>query len=333
MQLSTEYLVVGAGTAGSAFGWLMRQAGHDVLVLELRDAQTKDKLCGGILGDLSLHELDAIYGPGTVDELGPTFTPHLRYRSLDREIIQTPGYATIERKRLDDWVLTRYLDAGGALRDRIRLVGIDMERHVATCVDQRSHEHLELTYGTLVGADGATSAVRRLSTGRRQRVVASCQGNVALGSEDIIFSHQLFVPGYSWYIPTEQGACVGSSSFNTATLPCRAWLAAFCKSLGIELPALRGAPIPTGDDVLLKAGTDIWLLGDAAGLVRATDGGGIHYALLSAHALADALTGGEPYESAMVPVTSHLAKNATMRDSYFTQLNVNIIKTGSPIEP
>lgn len=36
---------------------------------------------------------------------------------------------------------------------------------------------MEVSYGTLVGADGATSAVRRIGTGRRQRVIASCEGD------------------------------------------------------------------------------------------------------------------------------------------------------------
>ena len=35
----TEYLVVGAGAAGCAFGFLMERAGADVLLLEMKNSQ------------------------------------------------------------------------------------------------------------------------------------------------------------------------------------------------------------------------------------------------------------------------------------------------------
>lgn len=36
-MLETEYLVVGAGAAGCAFGFLMERAGADVLLLEMKE--------------------------------------------------------------------------------------------------------------------------------------------------------------------------------------------------------------------------------------------------------------------------------------------------------
>ena len=38
-------LIVGAGLAGAALGFLLRKAGDDVLLLELLDAKEKDNLC------------------------------------------------------------------------------------------------------------------------------------------------------------------------------------------------------------------------------------------------------------------------------------------------
>lgn len=36
-----EFLIVGAGAAGCTLAWLLRQAGREVLLLELRDAREK----------------------------------------------------------------------------------------------------------------------------------------------------------------------------------------------------------------------------------------------------------------------------------------------------
>lgn len=329
-RLSAEHLVVGAGAAGCTLGWLLRQAGREVLALELHDARDKEKLCGGILGVRSLVELRDAFGKEGLDELAPTFPPHQRTGCLDREHVVRCRYATIERRRLDDWLLARYLSSGGTLLDRVRLVAVDTTRHVATCIDLRTNERLEVSYGTLVGADGASSAVRRLVTGRRQRVVASCEGKVPRCREDVIFSNRLGSQGYCWYIPTGDTANVGCMSYSEDARERREWLAEFCESLGVALPELRGAPIPTGDDVLLEAAEDVWLVGDAAGLASPIDGGGIHFALMSARMLATSLLGGEPYEKAMRAVAKLLSADAERRAMRYLLLNTATVKRGVP---
>ena len=45
----TDILVVGAGAAGASLGYLLKQAGKDVLLLEMLDAKKKNKLCAGII--------------------------------------------------------------------------------------------------------------------------------------------------------------------------------------------------------------------------------------------------------------------------------------------
>ena len=48
-RIRVDFLIVGAGLAGSVVGFLLKKAGADVLALELLDAKTKEKLCGGML--------------------------------------------------------------------------------------------------------------------------------------------------------------------------------------------------------------------------------------------------------------------------------------------
>ena len=98
---------------------------------------------------------------------------------------------------------------------------------------------------------------------------------------------------------------------------CRERLHAFSKTLDIEITSLRGAPIPEGDDVLLRAGEDAWLVGDAAGLIDAYGGGGLVTTLESACMLADALTGGVPYEQAMEELMAFVEHiHSTAKDKY-----------------
>ena len=63
-SVRAEVLIVGAGLAGCVLAWLLRQAGHDVLVVELCDLREKDKLCGGILAVEVVRMIEDIYGVG-----------------------------------------------------------------------------------------------------------------------------------------------------------------------------------------------------------------------------------------------------------------------------
>lgn len=67
--LETEYLVVGAGAAGCAFGFLMKKSGADVLLLEIQNAQQRFKLCAGILETRAEAAFRDIFGI-TAEEAG-----------------------------------------------------------------------------------------------------------------------------------------------------------------------------------------------------------------------------------------------------------------------
>lgn len=298
-DLHAEHLVVGAGAAGCSLGYLLRQAGFDVLIIELCDLSSKDKLCGGILGDGALQQLEKIYGADAACELPIFRPPYLRSRCLGREMVQRANFPVLPRRALDRWLLERYIASGGAVRDLVRPISICAQEHALICQDRSGGDTLRIAYDTLVGADGASSAVRRMLAGRKQRVCPSLEGKVAPAGTSIIFSYDLVRTGYCWYIPTGTEANAGCVMYGESARECRAWLDSFCEANALELQGVRGAPIPTGDDILLKAAEDVWLVGDAAGLIDPPTSGGIYHALASARCLASSLTGGAPYEEAI----------------------------------
>jgi len=71
IRIRVDYLVVGAGLAGSVAGFLLKRAGADVLALELLDAKTKEKLCGGLMQKKVLMHLAQVFGEGCGDSLRP----------------------------------------------------------------------------------------------------------------------------------------------------------------------------------------------------------------------------------------------------------------------
>ena len=125
-RIRVDFLIVGAGLAGSVAGFLLKKAGADVLALELLDAKTKEKLCGGIMNKRALTYVAKVFGEGCMDALRPMHIEKVwdRYAGLEI-LIESDVYYALPRKRLDDYCLERYLQAGGTLQDRTTVRGID----------------------------------------------------------------------------------------------------------------------------------------------------------------------------------------------------------------
>jgi flavin-dependent dehydrogenase len=331
-RIRTEYLIAGAGLAGSIAGFLLKQAGADVLALEILDAKMKDKLCGGMMEDVVMERLGRVFGSEIYDILRPMPVPELCLRYAGRERRLPILHYALPRKRLDDYCLARYLEAGGRLLDRTAIRELDDSAGIALCHDLRTGEAFEAEFGRIIGADGAMSAVRRLLTGRKQRTGIALEGVVPLTVKDSIFEFLNGNTGYSWYITQGNAAVAGCGTFSGGAEVCRKGLAAFCKNLGIEAPrTVRGAAIPTGDDILLESGRRTLFAGDAAGMVEGLTGAGIGHAVVSARLLAQSLLEGESYTEIMRPLTEYIAETASdIRKSQFRKCFF-ILRKGEPV--
>lgn len=335
-QYRCKTLIVGAGLAGATLGFLLRKAGDDVLLLEILDAKEKDKLCGGLVGGDSVETFERIFGSNTFDALFPFHPNIFRQRCSGREVCWQADWQAFSRKRLDDYVLRRYLEKDGRLMDRVAVRSVDEAKGVAICDDLRNGQRFSVRFDRLVGADGAMSETRRLTTGRAPRVTIAIEGEIPFSGGDIVMDYFAKAVGYSWYIPQGDQAVVGCGALADPVVNVvqvvRDGLKDFCRDMGIPVPhRLRGAPIPTGSDVLLRTGTRTYFVGDAAGLIHNITGAGIVFALWSAKLLADAFLEGASYEEEIRPFVENvvrLAKGAKKEQFLTTFL---IMKRGKEI--
>ena len=335
-EYKCDILIIGAGLAGSILGFLLRMSGKDVLMVELLDAKEKDKLCGGLMSGGLFGQYEDTFGKGISDAVFPIRMDSMLERCCGYEIESKGTIISLSRKRLDDYVLHRYLELEGRLLDRMATREIDDEKGIAVCEDMRNGELIRVRYDRLVGADGASSVTRRLTTGRAQRVNVTFEGTVPILGKEIVFDYHIPSNGYSWYIPWEKDAVAGCGAlftdYDNEIISIRDKLGEFCRGLGIEAPKkLRGAPLPTGDDVLLMTGKRTFFVGDAAGLINSCTGGGIQHALWSAQKLAGALCDGGSYEEAMRPIVECVAQMyGRVNTLYFLKM-YEIRKKGKPV--
>lgn len=337
-----DYLIIGGGAAGCTLGYLLRKAGADVIILERLDAEKKDKLCAGMLSIWCREEIIKIFGEEAWLSLEAEPIAFAKKYFVGHEVIfRDDDFHAMPRKSFDYYILRRYLELGGQIKDCVAVKKINQDKNSAECIDLRTKEIFHVQFGNLIGADGANSTVRKLTTGKKPRISFALEVTIPLIGKDIIFD---FMPdfnvGYCWYIPHRQDATVGAIYFFLHTNPaadyaksCREWLNDFCQSKKISLTQpLRGAFLPSGDDVLLKAGERIYFIGDAAGLIGTPSRQGIPYALLSARKLAESFLGGTAYEESMQHFKETVTSEAADARKFQFLNNLRILKQGKQVE-
>ena len=336
-SIRTGYLIVGAGLAGCTLGYLLRKAGADVMALERYDALNKDKLCAGAMVEKTFKLLAGIFGEDVREALHPAYINgiRLRLKGLELRRNNVHGMIAMPRKQLDDYALCRYLNAGGKLLDRVSVKVVDSVTREAICENLRTGRRFTIHFETIIGTDGAASSVRRLITGKKPAVIPCFEAQVPKISNEILMTYQFGKVGYAWYIPQTEHATVGAGFWNSTTAFCRESLHSFLQeiSLNVDSRAIRGAFLPSGDDILLHVGENAYFAGDAAGLIHPMSGAGIHYALFSAKCLAKALTGGTGYEDAMSPWTEEITGMAGKATEIQFIRNYSIYAKGVPAKP
>ncbi len=310
---SCDVLIAGAGPAGAALAAGLARSGARVIVLEAA-RHPRPKACAEYASPRIVEELARIgLEPGAwqADAIalsGMRLVAGQRSAMISYADRRGPRTAWgLDRTRFDALLAAHAEGAGAELVEGTRLVGLDVEGGRVTSVTARSSDgrRRRIAVGLVVGADGVRSTVARLTGVERPVRFPRRLGLVAHydGDPDLADHGEMHV-GRGYYVglaplPGGQlnvgmalpmdGRAPAGERFDAAI----AGLPAVAGRLdGRErLTPIRGAS-PIGHRVADVAGPGWLLVGDAAGFVDPFTGEGIHRALRSARAAADAIVRG-----------------------------------------
>jgi digeranylgeranylglycerophospholipid reductase len=294
-----DLLIVGASFAGLAAARTAACRGLRVAVIDAKSEPGARVRTTGILVREAIDEIDI---PARLTRRVPgvrLYAPNLR--SVD---LFAPGYAFFTTRTADllRWMENEAREAGAHVLCGVRFAGATRENGVTqlTGIDLRARY--------LIGADGARSRVARafgLSTNRRflTGVEAELEPN---GSIDPRFLHcfidSRLAPGYiAWAAPGPDAVQVGLAVRDGSRPDLGAFMAHTEDRFGwsgMKVMERRSGLIPSGGTLARAAAPGVLLIGDAAGWVSPTTGGGIRLALRygrrAASLVADHLENGGP---------------------------------------
>jgi geranylgeranyl reductase family protein len=315
MEMTRDVVVVGAGPAGSVAAAVLARHGHDVLLMD-RASFPRDKTCGDgvppgtveILNRLGMKEslrdagFHSIRGIRLVSPRGREWRVRLEPRQRDADFFIAP------RVVLDD-LIRRHAIAGGAefCTGAVRALVREGERvtGVRATVDGRD---VTIPARIVIGADGATSVVARALLGdkpiaahRAVAIRAYVHGIATLAHTIELHWYAHFAPGYAWVFPTgpssaNVGVVVRADRFKQRGVPLDRLLDDFLQAPEFRRRMDPGATVNPGATWQLpsaipratrRAFDGALLVGDAARLVDALTGEGIHNAVASADIAAD----------------------------------------------
>jgi digeranylgeranylglycerophospholipid reductase len=290
-----DVAVIGGGPAGLMAARALAASGHDVVVLEEHDAIGVPVHCTGLLGLDAFDELDI--PRHTI----LTTASAARFFGADgSSVFVDAGHiraAVVDRAWFDRSLADRSRAAGAELRTGARV------RSIAVTAD-----------GVIVRGDGEAATIdaracilacganyrfnRALGLGVPRAFIQSAQIEASFDGPDHVevFLGRTIAPGgFAWTVPfLRQG-----QRCNRIGLMCEerasALFARFAQSIrarhavaGDDWQAPRTKILPLGP-IPKTYGHRLLAVGDAAGLVKPTTGGGIYYSLISGQIAADVL--------------------------------------------
>jgi geranylgeranyl reductase family protein len=290
--VTSDIAIVGGGPAGLLAAVRLARAGYRVDLFEEHQAIGEPVHCTGVLA----REAFQAFGLPATSVLNPLTT--VRFFSPAGEAVEysTP---TVEAVVIDRSVFDRELaeEAEGlGVRMRCaRVIALDVD---AEGVTLGTADEILRTRACLIACGANYALQRKLGFGMPRLMLNSAQMELPAsrpGPVEVHFGNDVAPSGFAWAVPIERPdrRCVrvGVMCEGDAAKHFRRVLEALAPRWGVTIPdncAPRQKVLPLAP-IKSTYGDRVLVLGDAAGLVKPTTGGGIYYSLLSAEIASDTL--------------------------------------------
>ncbi|APV44012.1 geranylgeranyl reductase family [Dehalogenimonas formicexedens] len=293
MSLHADVIVVGAGPAGSRTAARLAAAGYDVIVLERRLELGHPVCCTGIISVPCLEKFGV--------------TPDLVFRQYRGACVHSPGGATvnfdrpsvqavaIDRARFDKVMAESAVSAGARLLLGAAVTDIEiMESQALVRFTHGGSPRTASARCVIIAAGVSPRLTGKLGMGTISHAALGLQTEVAtirpVGVE--LFIDRTYAPGYfAWMAPiSDTKAKIGLIARRREKTGLQLLIDKLRSEgrLGDELDKVSCRPIPLST-LPRTYSNRVIAVGDSAGQVKPTTGGGLYYGLLCADIASDTI--------------------------------------------
>jgi geranylgeranyl reductase family protein len=290
-----DVVVIGAGPAGSLTARLLAERGHRVIVLEEHDSVGVPVHCTGLVGSEAFTEFDLPRSLILAHSDGARFWGAAGESVPVRS--ERVNAVVIDRQGLDRVLADRAVAAGAEYRFGVRAEHVAVASHGVRILTRADEPPVEGRACVL--ACGASYRFHRaLGLGLPDLFLQSAQVEAAfpeMPEIEVRFGRDVAPSGFAWMVPLRKDdvprARIGLMSEDRSAERFRKFSDVLAHRAGIDpatIPSPRLKMLPLGP-VKRSYADRVLAVGDAAGLVKPTTGGGIYYGLLSGAMAADTL--------------------------------------------
>jgi len=277
-----DVIVVGSGPAGGTAARYAARRGLKVLLVDKRKEIGVPVQCGEYVAHN--EEVRSIFP--TVEDLDDLMAVPYQVREVDTPVIRIwspkgrrydvpfQGF-TVQRDRMDQGIAAQAVAEGAEILTE-------------TTVNRVRGEEVDTNRGTfqgkvVIGSDGPRSTVAK-SVGLEWPVSAPAMSATADGDfsdATEMFFGNLAPGGYAWIIPKAHCANVGLGTWQYFHGNLRSLFERFVRSRDLEPGKATGGFVPVMGPPPRTVKDNAMLVGDAAGMVMATNGGGNNVAMIA----------------------------------------------------
>jgi digeranylgeranylglycerophospholipid reductase len=290
-----DAIIIGAGPAGLHLAYRLSEAGIDVAVIDAQTRIGEGAVCSGVIGEEAfgrfelptrsvlarIHSIRAVSPAGkTLDHQSPVPLARVVEKGAFNQDLASLSLSTGV-----EFYLGRYVES---LRPEMRCVAANYR--------SRCGARGTLKARVAIIASGVNSTLnRRLGLARPCEFLRAAQADIVIGKDGaahptkVYFGRRVAPGGFGWRIPLGQGHFrVGLLS----TANPRPYFVELLRKIAPEIPA-SSVPVsqkaigqvPRGKSVAER----LLVIGEAAGHIKTSTGGGIYYGLLSAEFASEVL--------------------------------------------
>jgi digeranylgeranylglycerophospholipid reductase len=287
-----DVVVIGAGPMGSRAAYRLAAGGHRVLVLEKKSQPGMKAVCTGIIGQecadvFNIDDRAIIRKVNSASLFSPS-GERLRLKRAE------PQACILDRPALDTAMAERAQQAGAEYRFDTRVADVTIESNSArVTAEYRGKAQVINSRAVVIAIGFSPGLIRRLGLGEFRDFTVGVQAEVKAPDTDeveVYFGNA--APGFfAWLVPTKPRlAKAGLLSRRNAGSYLKKWLAELAArgKITTDEVRIRYGVIPLRP-LSRTCGERLIVVGDAAGQVKPTSGGGIYYGLLSTEIAAEVL--------------------------------------------